>query len=157
MEGRRRRLAGEAERPAQVDRSRFLGDPAFTGRKSSKLIDTFLPMAVAALVMVASVIDELLGSRRRSSWARLVAIRWAISVLEMADSAIARAIIAAEPTPDDFVDVLVVDDGQNFEQPWADALLRFLKPGGKAWWLEDPLQNLYDRPPVDLPGHRLTH
>jgi len=62
------------------------------------------------------------------------------------------AFVAAEPSPDELVDVLVVDEGQDFEQPWADALLRFLKPGGKAWWLEDPLQNLYDRLPVDLPG-----
>ncbi len=37
-------------------------------------------------------------------------------------------------------------------EPWRDALLALLKPGGRAWWLEDPLQNLYDRPPVALPG-----
>jgi hypothetical protein len=65
---------------------------------------------------------------------------------------LASAFVAAEPSPDEQVDVVVVDEGQDFEQPWAHALLRFLKPGGKAWWLEDPLQNLYDRPPVELPG-----
>lgn len=65
---------------------------------------------------------------------------------------IANALIAAEPSADDLVDVLVIDEGQDFEQTWADALLRRLKSGGRAWWLEDPLQNLYDRPAVELPG-----
>jgi len=71
---------------------------------------------------------------------------------EGAFEGLTSAFIAAEPRLDDLVDELVVDEGQDFEQPWADALLRFLKPGGKAWWLEDPLQNLYGRPPVELPG-----
>ena len=65
---------------------------------------------------------------------------------------LAAAFVAAEPAPDELFDVVVIDEGQDFEQPWANALLRFLKPKGRAWWLEDPLQNLYDRPPVDLPG-----
>ncbi|MBP7468462.1 MAG: ATP-binding domain-containing protein, partial [Thauera sp.] len=43
-------------------------------------------------------------------------------------------------------------EGQDFMEPWRDALLALLKPGGRAWWLEDPLQNLYDRAPVPLPG-----
>ena len=50
------------------------------------------------------------------------------------------------------MDTLIVDEGQDFLPGWADNLLRFLRPGGRAWWLEDPLQNLYDRPPVALPG-----
>jgi hypothetical protein len=49
-------------------------------------------------------------------------------------------------------DELIIDEGQDFMEPWRDALLALLKPGGRAWWLEDPLQNLYDRPPVPLPG-----
>ena len=65
---------------------------------------------------------------------------------------LAGALIAAEPSPDELVDVLIVDEGQDFEQPWADALLRRLKPGGSAWWLEDPLQNLYGKPTIVLPG-----
>lgn len=65
---------------------------------------------------------------------------------------LAAAFIAAEPQWQERVDVVIIDEGQDFEQPWANALLRFLKPGGKAWWLEDPLQNLYDRPSVELPG-----
>ncbi|NMG45701.1 nuclease [Aromatoleum toluvorans] len=54
-------------------------------------------------------------------------------------------------------DELIVDEGQDFREDWRDALLRLLRPGARAWWLEDPLQNLYERPPVALPGWvRLT-
>lgn len=49
-------------------------------------------------------------------------------------------------------DTLIVDEGQDFSADWRDALLRLLAPAGAAWWLEDPLQNLYGRPPVELPG-----
>lgn len=49
-------------------------------------------------------------------------------------------------------DELVVDEGQDFQPVWRDNLLKLLKPAGRAWWLEDPMQNLYGRPPVELPG-----
>jgi hypothetical protein len=49
-------------------------------------------------------------------------------------------------------DVLIVDEGQDFQQPWVDALGRLVAPDGAWWWLEDPLQNLYMREPVALPG-----
>lgn len=49
-------------------------------------------------------------------------------------------------------DELIVDEGQDFEPPWATALFRLLARNGRAWWLEDPMQNLYGRPPVVLPG-----
>lgn len=62
-----------------------------------------------------------------------------------------RAMLESDPAPEQRVDVLIVDEGQDFSQPWADAVLRFLKPGGRAWWLEDPMQNLYGREPVVLP------
>lgn len=65
---------------------------------------------------------------------------------------LADAFIAHEVAPGEHVDVLVVDEGQDFAQSWADALLRRVKEGGRAWWLEDPMQNLYDRPEVNLPG-----
>lgn len=48
------------------------------------------------------------------------------------------------------VDDLIVDEGQDFAAGWAANLLRLLRDGGRAWWLEDPLQNLYARPPVEL-------
>jgi len=49
-------------------------------------------------------------------------------------------------------DVLIVDEGQDFTEDWRDLALRHLRPGGRALWLEDPMQNLYLRPPVELPG-----
>ena len=49
-------------------------------------------------------------------------------------------------------DVLIVDEGQDFSESWRDTLLRLLREDGRAWWLEDPLQNLYGREPVPLQG-----
>jgi hypothetical protein len=43
---------------------------------------------------------------------------------------LADAFIDTTPLPDDLVDVLVVDEGQDFSQAWADALLAYLKPDG---------------------------
>jgi superfamily I DNA and RNA helicase len=50
------------------------------------------------------------------------------------------------------VDELIIDEGQDFEQPWVEPLFTRVRPGGRIWWLEDPMQNLYDRPPILLPG-----
>lgn len=49
-------------------------------------------------------------------------------------------------------DELIIDEGQDFQASWCDRLLSLLRPEGRAWWLEDPMQNLYDRPDVALPG-----
>lgn len=49
-------------------------------------------------------------------------------------------------------DEVIVDEGQDFQNAWKDNVLRLLRPTGRAWWLEDPLQNLYGRPPIELPG-----
>jgi hypothetical protein len=49
-------------------------------------------------------------------------------------------------------DLLIIDEGQDFEPGWADALLGMLRSEGRALWLEDPDQNLYRRPRVELPG-----
>lgn len=54
--------------------------------------------------------------------------------------------------PEWLFDVLIVDEGQDFSEAWRDTLLRLLKPQGRAIWLEDPMQNLYGREPVALPG-----
>ncbi len=59
---------------------------------------------------------------------------------------------ALDPLDADRFDELVIDEGQDFRQEWVEPLLRRLKPGGRAWWLEDPMQNLYDRAPVELAG-----
>lgn len=49
-------------------------------------------------------------------------------------------------------DTVIVDEGQDFTEDWRDLALRHLKPEGRALWLEDPLQNLYGRASVELPG-----
>jgi hypothetical protein len=54
-------------------------------------------------------------------------------------------------------DVLIVDEGQDFSFAWRDILLRMLKEGGRATWLEDPTQNLYGREMVPLPGWVTLH
>lgn len=54
-------------------------------------------------------------------------------------------------------DVLIIDEGQDFAESWRDAMLRLLRPEGRALWLEDPLQNLYGRAPVPLPGWVTLH
>ena len=63
-----------------------------------------------------------------------------------------QAMLDWHPTPEEQVDVLVVDEGQDFHPRWGDAVLRHLRPQGRAWWLEDPMQNLYGREPMPLPG-----
>jgi hypothetical protein len=54
-------------------------------------------------------------------------------------------------------DVLIIDEGQDFAERWRDAMLRLLHPEGRALWLEDPMQNLYGRAPVPLPGWVTLH
>ena len=54
-------------------------------------------------------------------------------------------------------DVLIVDEGQDFSIQWRDILLRMLKVGGRAIWLEDPNQNLYGREMVPLPDWVKLH
>lgn len=49
-------------------------------------------------------------------------------------------------------DVVIVDEGQDFAPAWRDLVLRHGRPDARLLWLEDPLQNLYDHPPVELPG-----
>ena len=63
-----------------------------------------------------------------------------------------RAVIDARPGDDERYDVLIVDEGQDFTPAWRDAALRFVAAEGRAYWLEDPLQNLYGREPVELDG-----
>lgn len=57
-----------------------------------------------------------------------------------------------QPSTDWLFDELIIDEGQDFKPAWRDNLLKLLRANGRAWWLEDPLQNLYGRPPVELPG-----
>ena len=43
------------------------------------------------------------------------------------------------------LDILVVDEGQDFESAWANTLFKMVKPDGRILWLEDPSQNLYSK------------
>ena len=56
------------------------------------------------------------------------------------------------PSDDQLFDDLIVDEGQDFKPTWATNLMRLLRLNGKAWWLEDPLQNVYSREPIPFDG-----
>ncbi|HZW13939.1 MAG TPA: AAA family ATPase [Noviherbaspirillum sp.] len=49
-------------------------------------------------------------------------------------------------------DVLIVDEGQDFEAAWLEGLVCHLKPDGSLYLLEDDDQRLYEREPFDLTG-----
>ncbi|RQR46244.1 MULTISPECIES: ATP-binding domain-containing protein [unclassified Burkholderia] len=63
-----------------------------------------------------------------------------------------RALADWQPDDAERFDTIVVDEGQDFLQAWVAPIGRLLRDGGKWWWLEDPMQNLYLRDGVDLPG-----
>jgi len=56
------------------------------------------------------------------------------------------------PDEDWRFDELIVDEGQDFRPEWRAHLLNLLRQDGRAWWLEDPQQNLYGRTPPDFDG-----
>jgi hypothetical protein len=59
--------------------------------------------------------------------------------------------VIGETIPDEWMfDTLVVDEGQDFEQLWADMLFMLLRPGGRMFWFEDPDQNVRQQPTVRL-------
>jgi hypothetical protein len=57
-----------------------------------------------------------------------------------------------QPGDEWLFDELIMDEGQDLQSEWKDNLLKLLHPNGRAWWLEDPMQKLYRRPDVELPG-----
>lgn len=65
---------------------------------------------------------------------------------------------AAMPVPDSLkFDCVIVDEGQDFTDQWRDLVLRHANEGARLVWLEDPMQNLYDKPQVHLPGWVTLH
>ena len=66
--------------------------------------------------------------------------------------ALAQGFIELSPQLAGTFDTLVIDEGQDFEQVWADALIQTARTDAHVLWLEDPEQSLYDRAPVALPG-----
>lgn len=53
---------------------------------------------------------------------------------------------------DERFDTVIIDEGQDFSAEWRDLVFRHTKPDSRVLWLEDPMQNLYGRPSVELPG-----
>ena len=49
-------------------------------------------------------------------------------------------------------DTVIVDEGQDISEKWRDFIFRHARADARLLWLEDPLQNLYGRPPTPLPG-----
>ena len=54
-------------------------------------------------------------------------------------------------------DTLIIDEGQDFPEAWRDFVLHHAAPEARMLWLEDPMQNLYGRTPVSLPGWITLH
>lgn len=54
-------------------------------------------------------------------------------------------------------DTIIVDEGQDFEPVWRTLIFALAKPDARLIWLEDPLQNLYDRPAFNEPGWVTIH
>ncbi len=52
-----------------------------------------------------------------------------------------------EPT----IDLLVVDESQDFETPWVEALIARTRPEGRIYILGDAGQQVYEREPFDIP------
>ena len=54
-------------------------------------------------------------------------------------------------------DAIIVDEGQDISEKWRDFIFRHARPDARLLWLEDPMQNLYGRPPTPLPGWVTLH
>ena len=48
-------------------------------------------------------------------------------------------------------DLLIIDEGQDFDPQWVASLLPLLKPSGRLYLMGDEAQRLYDREAFDLP------
>jgi UvrD-like helicase C-terminal domain/AAA domain/Nuclease-related domain len=63
-----------------------------------------------------------------------------------------HGLMASQPEEAECFDTVIVDEGQDFRQEWVPPIERLLRKNGRFWWLEDPMQNLYLRKSVELPG-----
>ncbi len=127
-----------------------LNDAAAAGRKAlfvcfnRPLADHLARMAPAAVEV--ATFHQLCDRRLRAAGQRID-----FSAPD-AFAAMESRFAALTPGADDAVDELIIDEGQDFVAEWVAPLLARLRPGGRAWWLEDPMQNLYGRDPLALPG-----
>ena len=65
---------------------------------------------------------------------------------------LAKIYMADAPNIEPRFDLLVVDESQDFNLEWVDALSQELKPNGRLYVLGDDNQKLYDREAFDLAG-----
>ena len=65
---------------------------------------------------------------------------------------IEQASLALPVQPGEQVDLLIIDEGQDFSAGWRDDVLRLAGSAADSpasvWWLEDPMQDLYGREPA---------
>ncbi len=72
------------------------------------------------------------------------------------DALVERA--SALPVPETLrFDSVIIDEGQDWHEDWRDVALRHASPEARLFWMEDPLQNLYGRSEIDLPGWVRMH
>lgn len=62
----------------------------------------------------------------------------------------AEAYLAASTDFSPTLDVLIVDEAQDFDAGWIESLCSRLRPGGRLYVLEDPAQRLYQQPEFEL-------
>lgn len=104
-------------------------------------------MRIAAPAGTTVATFHELGTRRLRDAG--VEIDWlAPGVFECIAESSAQSLVAMRHT----FDLVIVDEGQDFEPAWTPALLDTVVPDGRAIWLEDPDQNLYRRERVELSG-----
>lgn len=60
--------------------------------------------------------------------------------------------IADAPNFKNDLDLIIIDESQDFETEWIQAITNRLKPDGKLYVMGDPDQLLYDRPLFELDG-----
>lgn len=82
--------------------------------------------------------------------------RWDYGQQDAFDGLVAAA-AALPPGSHELFDTVIIDEGQDFTQAWAGQVLRHARAGARLLWLEDPMQNLYGRPDVTLPGWAILH
>ena len=63
-----------------------------------------------------------------------------------------EALLHASSTRAPWLDVLVIDESQDFEATWMQALLPSLRADGRLYALGDPDQAVYRKEPFDLPA-----
>jgi hypothetical protein len=89
-------------------------------------------------------------------FAKELCVSAGLPALDLSDSAnfaaLARRFVELAVHVTGAFDTVVIDEGQDFEPEWAQALIGMARPDGRVLWLEDQDQSLYGREPADLPG-----